>query len=84
MPKSSTPQHILDLAKRGAEARFHELTTELKLLVDLFPHLRDAVDEDDLPVSFIIERDATSPAPARGRKQPPRPVPAPRKRASSK
>ncbi|HVT47157.1 MAG TPA: hypothetical protein VG871_12395 [Vicinamibacterales bacterium] len=69
MPKSSTPQHILDLAKRGAEARFHELTQELKLLVDLFPHLRDAVDEDELPVSFIIQRDGSRSAPTRGRKR---------------
>ncbi len=84
MPKSPTPQHILDLAKRGAEARFQELTQELKLLVDLFPHLRDAVDEDELPVSFIIQRDAASPAPTRGRKRAARPARAPRKPTSSK
>jgi hypothetical protein len=82
MPKSRTPQHILDLAKRGAEARFRELTSELKLLVDLFPHLRDAVDDDELPVSFIIQRDAASPAPGRGRKAAPRRPRAPRKPAS--
>jgi hypothetical protein len=83
MPKS-TPQHILDLARRGAEARFQELTTELKLLVDLFPHLRDAVDADELPVSFIIQRDAASPASTRGRKRAARSGRAPRKPRASK
>jgi hypothetical protein len=47
---------ILHLAKRGAEVRFRELLDELKFLTLSFPHLRDAVDRDDLPVKFLLER----------------------------
>lgn len=48
--------HILELAKRGADARFRELLDELNMLTLSFPHLRDAVDRDDLPVKFILRR----------------------------
>lgn len=54
MPKHSS--HILELAKRGADARFRELLDELNMLTLSFPHLRDAVDRDDLPVTFILRR----------------------------
>jgi hypothetical protein len=54
MPKHSS--QILQLAKRGAEVRFRELLDELKFLTLSFPHLRDAVDRDDLPVKFILQR----------------------------
>jgi hypothetical protein len=47
---------ILHLAKRGAEVRLRELLDELKFLTLSFPHLRDAVDRDDLPVKFILRR----------------------------
>ena len=50
------PTHILELAKRGAEARFRELLNELDLLTLSFPHLRDAVDRDDLPIKFILRK----------------------------
>jgi transcriptional regulator of aromatic amino acid metabolism len=50
------PTHILELAQRGAEARFRELLNELNVLTLSFPHLRDAVDRDDLPVKFILRR----------------------------
>jgi hypothetical protein len=50
--------HILELAKRGAEVRTRELLDELKLLVDLFPHLRDSFDKDELPVRFILAEGA--------------------------
>jgi hypothetical protein len=56
MPKH--PSHILDLAKRGAEARFRELMQEGKYLIDLFPHLRDSFDQDELPLRFIIAKGA--------------------------
>ena len=46
--------HILDLAKRGASIRLRELMDEAKLLLGLFPHLRDSFDEDELPISFIV------------------------------
>lgn len=50
--------NILALAKRGAEARLEDLKQEIKLLVGLFPHLRDSFDEDDLPLSFIMAKDS--------------------------
>jgi hypothetical protein len=54
MPKHSS--QILQLARRGAEVRLRELLDELKILTLSFPHLRDAVDRDDLPVEFILRR----------------------------
>jgi transcriptional regulator of aromatic amino acid metabolism len=54
MPKY--PAHILELAKRGADVQFRELLNELNVLTLSFPHLRDAVDRDDLPVKFILRR----------------------------
>jgi hypothetical protein len=54
MPKHSS--QILQFAKRGAEVRFRELLDELKVLTLSFPHLRDAVDGEDLPVEFILRR----------------------------
>ena len=54
MPKHSS--HILELAKRGAEARYRELLDELKSLSKSFPHLRDSFDRDELPVNFILRR----------------------------
>jgi hypothetical protein len=46
--------NILALAKRGAEARLEDLKLEIKLLVDLFPHLRDSFGRDEMPLSFIM------------------------------
>jgi hypothetical protein len=31
---------------------------ELKQLLELFPHLRDNFDRDELPIPFILKRDA--------------------------
>jgi hypothetical protein len=45
---------ILALAKRGAQARLEDLKQEIKLLLQLFPHLRDSIDKDELPLSFIM------------------------------
>jgi hypothetical protein len=56
MPKHSAS--ILGFAKRGAEARFRELVQETKYLIDLFPHLRDSFDKDELPLSFILAKGA--------------------------
>jgi hypothetical protein len=47
---------ILALAKRGAEARLQDLMMEAKLLVQLFPHLKDSFDADELPISFIVAK----------------------------
>ena len=46
---------ILDLARRGAEAR-RALLHEVRLLLLAFPHLRDAFDEAELPISFILAK----------------------------
>ena len=70
------PSHLLELAKRGAEARFRELagemkllTDEMKLLVNQFPHLSDSFDPDELPVSYILSKGrGRSPVPRRRKK----------------
>jgi len=47
---------LYELAKLGAQARLQDLIHEAKLLIDLFPHLRDSVDRDELPASFLLKR----------------------------
>jgi hypothetical protein len=48
--------HVLELAKRGAEARLRDLLHEARLLLLAFPHLRDAFDKDELPIAFIVAK----------------------------
>jgi hypothetical protein len=48
--------HILELAKRGAQARFQDLVQEAKLLLQLFPHIRDSFDKDEMPLAFIMAK----------------------------
>jgi hypothetical protein len=55
---AKSSKHGLALARQNAEARFRELVAELKLLTVAFPHLRDAFDPDELPVSFLLRRGA--------------------------
>jgi len=45
-------------ARRGAEARLRELADEAKQLLKVFPDLSDSVDEDELPLNFILRRGA--------------------------
>ncbi len=54
MARHTKEAHLYELAKRGAEERLGELVQEVKLLVGLFPHLRDSFDKDELPLPFII------------------------------
>jgi hypothetical protein len=54
MPKPSS--FILESAKRNAELRFRDLLQEARLLLQLFPDLRDAFDADELPIAFIVAR----------------------------
>jgi len=54
MPRHSS--QILELAKRGAAARLQDLKHEAEMLIELFPHLRDSFDKDELPISFIVAR----------------------------
>ena len=49
---------MLELARRGAALRLRELANELEVLLSAFPDLHDAFDTDELPVSFIVRRDA--------------------------
>ena len=56
MAKDSS--HILELAKRGAALRIREVANELGTLLHVFSDLHDALDADELPVSFIMRRDA--------------------------
>lgn len=49
---------MLELAKRGAEVRLQEIVHEARNLLELFPHLRDSFDPDELPLSFIIAEGA--------------------------
>jgi hypothetical protein len=67
MAKRMRRGHLLELAKRGAEARLGELVQEARYLVGLFPHLRDSFDADELPVSFILAKGAgVAKAPSKG------------------
>jgi hypothetical protein len=54
--KQKHDAHFYELAKRGAEARLRDIIDEAKLLIDLFPHLSDSFDPDELPVSFILAK----------------------------
>jgi hypothetical protein len=58
MPRRKQNPHFYELAKRGAEVQFRELVQESKYLIELFPHLRDSYDPDELPVSFILAKGA--------------------------
>jgi hypothetical protein len=77
MPKPRA--RVAKLTKSGAAIEFKALVDELKFLLDMFPHLRDSYDPDELPVKFILKRDAARSKikTARGRKQP---VPVDRRR----
>ena len=70
MPRTKKDSHLYELAKRGAEASLQDMLQEAKLIVGLFPHLRDSFDKDELPLPFIIATDsgrATKKARRRGR-----------------
>jgi hypothetical protein len=56
LPKRTKNIHLYELAKRGAEVQLQELLHEARLLIGLFPHLRDAVDQEELPLNFIMAR----------------------------
>ncbi len=58
LPKDKTEGHLLELAKRGAKAQLQDLLHEINMLVELFPHLKDSVDRDELPVGFLLKRGA--------------------------
>jgi hypothetical protein len=62
-PKGSSYMHkhslrVVPLTRRRAAFRFRQLLAELRLLMGSFPDLRDAVDRDELPLTFILKRDS--------------------------
>ena len=58
MSKAKTNDHFVELAKRGAQAQLSDLMHEIKLLLNMFPHLRDSIDKDELPIPFLLRRGA--------------------------
>jgi hypothetical protein len=58
VPKQKHNARVYELAKVGAEAQLRDLLQEVRLLVDLFPHLRDSFDKDELPIKFLIAKGA--------------------------
>lgn len=43
-----------------AAARLRQLVDELRILTSAFPDLRDSFDPDELPIEYILKRDAHS------------------------
>ena len=72
MPKPKGKPHLQEYAKLGAEVRLRDVVNELKMLLDLFPHLQDNFDRDELPISFILKRDARRAANRTGKEKPAR------------
>jgi len=62
-------------ARHGAQARLRELAEEAKQILKVFPDLSASVDEDELPVNFILRKGARRKAAAttarRRRRRPP-------------
>jgi endonuclease/exonuclease/phosphatase (EEP) superfamily protein YafD len=48
----------LPITRRAAAIRLRRLIDEVRLLTSAFPDLRDAFDPDELPIDFILKRDA--------------------------
>jgi hypothetical protein len=58
LPRETRNAHLYEFAKRGAEARFRDVVSEFRQLLELFPHLRDSFDPDELPIPLILARGA--------------------------
>ena len=84
MARGRHSDHVLQLARRGAEARFQELLSELKLLTNAFPHLKDSFDSDELPVGFLLRRGRDKAAASSARRRKPSWSPAARKAAAGR
>ena len=60
-PSAAARRHssqLLQLTRRRAGFTLHQLIDEIQLLKVAFPDLRDAFDADELPIAFILKRDA--------------------------
>ena len=49
---------ILELAKRGAQAQLSDLLHEVRMLIELFPHLQESFDKEELPLNFIMAKES--------------------------
>jgi len=58
MAKKNRFAHLYELTKSGADAYLRDMAMEAKLLVKLFPHLRDSLAQDELPISFLLKEGA--------------------------
>jgi hypothetical protein len=58
VPIGKRNARLYELAKVGAEAQLRDLVQEAKLILQLFPKLKDSFDEDELPLSFILAKDS--------------------------
>jgi hypothetical protein len=54
--RTKQDKHLYELALLGARAQLGDLLQEARLLIGLFPDLRDSFDKDELPVSFILKK----------------------------
>ena len=63
MPKAFD---LKSYARHGAKARLRELAEEAKQILTIFPDLSASIDEDELPVNFILRKGARQPAAATG------------------
>ena len=61
LSKRPSKSQVYSLAKRGAETQLREVLHEARLLIELFPHLRDSFDKDELPLKFIMAKESGAP-----------------------
>jgi len=59
--KRSRKPHLLELARCGAEGQLNDLLHEARMILELFPDLKDSYDPDELPVKFLLRAGASPP-----------------------
>ena len=55
MAKTKRFAHLYELTKAEAEEYARDMAMEAKLLVQLFPHIGDQFDRDELPIAFLLK-----------------------------
>ena len=50
------PAGIFQIVRRRAVVWLHEVMDPFRVLLGFLPRLRDALDADDLPISFLLRR----------------------------
>lgn len=71
---SRQPSQKPQMTQRAAASRLRQLLDELALLMRAFPDLRNAFDPDELPLEFILQRDARAEPVGRSMRPSPAPV----------